>query len=1666
MKNRLITILIAIGALSIFFGAAPVFAADLGTEVIDESISLSNTDPRETVGRIVNIAMLALGAIALVIILWGGFIWLTSNGEENRIEKAKQVLKNGVVGLAIVLSAWGIATFVLNQLLGSGSSNGGGGSGGFCQAGQYLSCGCGGRMSCVGGSWSLCFGSDCSGGGAETSCDSSLTSGCQANASICAEGYVCNSDTCACEPQGNLGDACSSESDQCSADNGLCSEYLTCDPAACVCVGAPVIKGLSPIGGFCSNDRNKACDDAADCGGFTCDSSTPNGAPGNVIAIFGKNFGDNGNGQGSVVFLGNAQDAGDDVIAAFPQSFNPECGNNWSDTQIVVVVPSGAKNGAIKVSRGGENVDTTNDSRGPRLADFVANAIERPGLCRLNPESGDLADDVSYYGLNLSGADAYFGNYDENAKGLYSSFVDPLGLVGTAKVPNIKSGEVSSFVSTVDNGVNQNSNYLYFSKNYATSSDFYISSFEPLSGKAGQYVTIYGKGFGSVRGSKHVYFGDTEADYVFPEQCLDSVWEDNQVVVKVPDNLVNGRYSLRLTIGSEEANTDKLASSRFQADSSLSLSPSLCKVKPTTGQIGNPVRLWGEYFGGKGEAASVVFSRNVATSSVVAKDGEADRLEVRVPAGAVTGPLLVRKNNLESNSLSFSVGQCKSDGDCSNQVCCGDNTYKAGRCADSLADCAIAAPASVFEWKFDTGLGEGEDECDIIVDDKCIKCSDFNQDQASCLAYSQACCFDSKKTFDTADDLCRAGGIIGGDTAGPDYGYCAYYDCQPDGSGLCAASNPLKVGYFSKLESCNDGCALDPDKSYCSLFDGDINGCQTASGCCFDQATNTCGKGSRLNETAYCAYYDCLPNSNQCNSIATTTGRFKNVVSCQNACLNNGNSQIGLSCQQDEARADSCQFSFCSSPFACLTDSGSQGSAGNCGACCCEVGNENSCKLPGTKNLSCQPNQAPCSGENRGLCCGCSLDSDCGDAAAVGCDSGACCRARLQVLEDSVSPANNETNVCRNAVINVPFNQNVSFASTDQNVLLLEEREPGDAACPSGTALGGIASASQDNYVVRAFNRMLSFFRKIFGSQAAADTSANFYCVTPASLSVQDEGGKSTVSVQPLGVLAANTSYYLIVKGDEALDSNSGVMSAWGIGMNGRGYLPAGASAYIEGADMIFNGRTFPNSYVMRFSTLPNQSDNSGLCSIASVSVDPYSYLFQTTENNIDEDDSNWQAESFDSAADGDKLFISHAYSAAGQELHQVTGYAWDWSWNSPDGEDLVKINPITGAPANYQLVRANQGISDGNTYVTATVSMARFKGDSCDSSDCSCSGPSCPENCCNYYLGGDSYRYSSPVYIFICDNPWPVVNGDGTWVPWKDNCDNAAGGACAGYGYAFYYCRDSGQQGTQDDLPAIINPAVISGTGSQLACTSDGSSCSQLYASCGSDGQGICVWNVLKESYFFREQLPSPVELISADDLASGGAVKLSWRSPADLIYQPNSSNLGTYKIYYQKQGDSSFSNKDVSPTGICTPATPQPGDYYQCQVNLSSLQDGARYYFRVSAVSYAKAESRLSAQLSVVPTDTQKPAVPTNFKVAAGTDSLEFSWTPNTDDTSAYRVYHGVVAGSYVEYFQVDGKSASRMELELSRLSSGDHYFAISAIDASGNESVRVPATSKITK
>ena len=80
-------------------------------------IGLGTADIRLTAVRIVRIFLGLLGIIAVIIIIYGGYVWMTSAGSSERVERAKAILRNAIIGLVIILMSLAIVQFIINRLM-------------------------------------------------------------------------------------------------------------------------------------------------------------------------------------------------------------------------------------------------------------------------------------------------------------------------------------------------------------------------------------------------------------------------------------------------------------------------------------------------------------------------------------------------------------------------------------------------------------------------------------------------------------------------------------------------------------------------------------------------------------------------------------------------------------------------------------------------------------------------------------------------------------------------------------------------------------------------------------------------------------------------------------------------------------------------------------------------------------------------------------------------------------------------------------------------------------------------------------------------------------------------------------------------------------------------------------------------------------------------------------------------------------------------------------------------------------------------------------------------------------------------------------------------------------------------------------------------------------
>jgi len=87
------------------------------------------TDLKQIVGALISEALGLLGVVLLAILIYAGFLWMTAQGDDTKVKKAKDMIFQAVIGLIIIVAAYAIADFVIVSL-GNATSGGTGGEAG------------------------------------------------------------------------------------------------------------------------------------------------------------------------------------------------------------------------------------------------------------------------------------------------------------------------------------------------------------------------------------------------------------------------------------------------------------------------------------------------------------------------------------------------------------------------------------------------------------------------------------------------------------------------------------------------------------------------------------------------------------------------------------------------------------------------------------------------------------------------------------------------------------------------------------------------------------------------------------------------------------------------------------------------------------------------------------------------------------------------------------------------------------------------------------------------------------------------------------------------------------------------------------------------------------------------------------------------------------------------------------------------------------------------------------------------------------------------------------------------------------------------------------------------------------------------------------------------
>jgi hypothetical protein len=93
--------------------------ANLDVNQTDCTVDGGTTKINTIITNVINIFSLVVGIVSVIMIIYGGFRYVTSGGDSGNVSSAKNTIIYAVIGLVVVALAQFIVQFVLNKVSGT-----------------------------------------------------------------------------------------------------------------------------------------------------------------------------------------------------------------------------------------------------------------------------------------------------------------------------------------------------------------------------------------------------------------------------------------------------------------------------------------------------------------------------------------------------------------------------------------------------------------------------------------------------------------------------------------------------------------------------------------------------------------------------------------------------------------------------------------------------------------------------------------------------------------------------------------------------------------------------------------------------------------------------------------------------------------------------------------------------------------------------------------------------------------------------------------------------------------------------------------------------------------------------------------------------------------------------------------------------------------------------------------------------------------------------------------------------------------------------------------------------------------------------------------------------------------------------------------------------------
>ena len=364
--------------------------------------------------------------------------------------------------------------------------------------------------------------------------------------------------------------------------NGTPATILS-QSGASIQVSVPYRATTGPISVRANGDTVKSSSSFTVVPSPTISGINPNyGAPAALIEIAGTDF-------------GATQSNGSVIVGGAPSRVV-----SWSNTAIAIQVPSRATTGDIVVTAVGEA------SNGAPFTFYPY-----PAITGISPASGLVGTQVTIAGADLLDGEGHAAvTFNGTPATILSEALDSVQVV-------VPAGAVTGPISVRVNGdtVKSSSSFTVIAPQ--------ISSISQNYGAPAALIDITGNNFGTTQGNGIVTVGGA-LSYVVS-------WSSTKIAILVPSRAKTG--NILVTTAGEASNGEAFTFYPY---------PVITSVSPASGVAGTVVTITGTSLLDGGGDGIVAFNGIPAT--ILSQSGTS--IQVKVPAGATTGPITVRVNGV------------------------------------------------------------------------------------------------------------------------------------------------------------------------------------------------------------------------------------------------------------------------------------------------------------------------------------------------------------------------------------------------------------------------------------------------------------------------------------------------------------------------------------------------------------------------------------------------------------------------------------------------------------------------------------------------------------------------------------------------------------------------------------------------------------------------------------------------------------------------------------------------------------------------------------------------------------------------------------------------------------------------------------------------------------